>query len=763
VGAPLWTARASAFSGASAYTNDVAWSTPAAIFVAVGYAPGESLAYSTDGINWTALDLFDSGTGGQGGTVAWSDDIGLFVAGGYNSSGANLWTSPDGIVWTNQSTPGEFGAGGQIFASYYDPVSGFFYVGGLPVSPGQDLMMKSNNGTVWTIVSSAYFSPATLLGIGGDPAGNLIAAGTSSTGFTFLQTSPDGLAWTDQPGVPFGGGVYEPLWSVNFSKMLIAVAGATGVLWSSVDLGVTWTQEPTIMDDPGGGAFGIGIVESGANLSVFGRSADNTKTIISTLDLVGWVNSGTSLYSGSGVSYGGAYSPSLDLLVSVGYTGAAASLASASGAFTPVPPSRRFFQGYPWRFLFADTPSNVSSGGVTTTWAEKLLTSREIALGLNQPTSISAAVWPDDRRVNAIFTDGDPLVAQSNRIVYCFRREGGSPPWVIRAAGILMSPQDQGDADVPLTHFTAYDPRMFLAARPARIFAGAETGSIPDADGWLTFQPGPTLSRGDQIVCGVLAQTIAQDGFAFIDAGVAWGGTAFYTGTIEMTDLIWFQIQRGQTVADVWDALCSSNLDIVLTPIYDPINRPGYTHELNVYRLAGQEQPTSVFAWDMMNRSLTNVDRMHDGTPGNFINTIQAYAGPGGFPVPAAGPLTNALSVDKYLAYWLNTFDVAGGAVDPTGSVVLSMARQQLELAKQGKRTMTVAPTSGRAPIPLTEYGIGDRIPILTTNRLRVRSSASFGTPVRAQRVQGIPIQITDDGVEQVSALLCSPDWDPRT
>ncbi len=414
---------------------------------------------------------------------------------------------------------------------------------------------------------------------------------------------------------------------------------------------------------------------------------------------------------------------------------------------TPIPPlSRRFFQGYPWRFLFTNIPDAAGDGGgITTTWAEGLLTSRSITVSLNQSTVIEAAVWGDDRRVNQIFVDdGDPLVAQSNRIVYCFRREGGEVPWVIRAAGILMSPQDQGDTDVPLSHFTAYDPWTYLMGRPAMTDG---LGSLPVADGALI------VANGNVIIGRMLKNAIDSEGFAFIDAGVTYGGTAFYEGTIEATDQMAIKINRGQSVADIWNAVVDAgNCDIVLTPIYDPDNRPGYTHELNIYALAGDIRRTQVFAWDMLNRTVANWDRMHDGTPGQFINKIQGYAGQGGFPVPAAGPETNAASVAKYLPYWLNQFSPTQDATDPTGSQLLGLIKQQLVLQKQGKRTTTLKPTSGRAPIPLLEYFPGDRCPCYATKRIRVAAAG-------LQRVQTIPISITDDGIEEVPALLLSPDY----
>lgn len=412
----------------------------------------------------------------------------------------------------------------------------------------------------------------------------------------------------------------------------------------------------------------------------------------------------------------------------------------------------RFFNGYPWRFLFADIPSpdaaTPSPGGITTTWADGLLTNRQIQFTLDQSSVITAAVWPDDRRVNAIFQDGDPLVAQGNRVIYAFRREGSPTPWVCRAAGILMSPEDQADTDIPLSHLVAPDAWGYLQARPVYY--------VPNGGGALQLIPQTgsiVLQTGDSIVTDVLRNSIAQEGFAYVDAGPDNGGTEFYAGTIETTAVVNYEYQQGQMVGDVWTDMCNAgNLDIVLTAIYDPINRPGYTHELNVYALAGSDKPSAVFAWDKLNRSAVGVDRNRDGSAGNFINKIQYYIGQAGFPVPSDGPLTNDESVDKYLPWWSNQFQPQQASTDPTGSAALAQAQQQLTLRKQGLRTMTIVPSPERSAIPLVEYAVGDRVPIYTTKNLRVMSDGM-------QRVQGMEITITDDGIEQVSSLLCSPDW----
>lgn len=407
-------------------------------------------------------------------------------------------------------------------------------------------------------------------------------------------------------------------------------------------------------------------------------------------------------------------------------------------------PGQRFFQGFEWRFLFTDLDT------VTKTWATGLLTDRQIVFTLNDPTVITAGVHPDDFRVNGLRDDGYPRISQSNTLVYCFRREGGTPPWKCKAAGILMSPEDEGDADSALSHFTAYDARKLLAARPVM----NSLGELPGSDGFVYLNV-----AGSAIALDVLKNSTdwidGGDGSRLhIDAGVASGGTAFWSGTIETTDSLVFTVQQGQSVADVWDQLNEEgNCDIVLNAIYDPVNRPGYTHELSIYKLAGIERPGVLFAWDMLNRSVAHASRVHDGTPGAFFNTVQYYAGQGGPPIPLAGPLVNAASVAAFGPYWSQQFWPAQTSTDPTGAATLALAAQALVLAKQGKRTYTIEPVTERAPVALLAYGLGDRVQVRNSARMRVAASG-------LQRVQALSIALDDNGVEKVNPLLCSPDWD---
>jgi hypothetical protein len=86
--------------------NDVTWSTPLGLFVAVGE---NAIMYSSDGTNWTNVSI----PGMIFNSVTWSTELSLFVAGGGNTQSYLKWsyvqaskpvyTSSDGKTWTPSS------------------------------------------------------------------------------------------------------------------------------------------------------------------------------------------------------------------------------------------------------------------------------------------------------------------------------------------------------------------------------------------------------------------------------------------------------------------------------------------------------------------------------------------------------------------------------------------------------------------------------------------------------------------------------------
>lgn len=424
------------------------------------------------------------------------------------------------------------------------------------------------------------------------------------------------------------------------------------------------------------------------------------------------------------------------------------------------------YRGVPWRFLITDL------FGTSTCWADGLLTNRKITFNLNAACEIDCSIWPDNPRVNLLAPDGYRKVAQTNRLIYAFRREDPDPghafPWVCRAAGIVMTPEDQGDPDVPLTTLAAYDPWKYLEARP---FVRADS-SFPPAGGYI---PGFAGLTGDQVVGNALLWTINAEpptvggtggNGCFIDAGPLYGGTAFWGTTtpavIETTAPSWIAIQQGASVADVWTEICNSGvLDIILYPIYDPINRPGYTHDLAIYNVAGADRPDAIFGWDQMRRSLKGIDRLHSAVPGDYFNKGVFFSGAGGFP---SGPIAKPAQINDFLVYWTKQFSPTQPDVPIDGNIVLQLLRQAMVQAKQGKRTLTLDPTPERAPVPLNDYYLGDRVPVWATNRLRTPITSNLSPDTSLQdragfRVTTIPITITDDGIEEVTGMVLDPDY----
>lgn len=401
-------------------------------------------------------------------------------------------------------------------------------------------------------------------------------------------------------------------------------------------------------------------------------------------------------------------------------------------------------QQIPSRFVITDLST------VTTTWLDQIVLSGAVANNLNQPAVIDVSIRPNTRQANGIFPgDGFPRVAQSNRLIYHFMLERKTPVWKIRSAGIIMSPQDQADADVPTSHLVAYDPWQYAFGRPAYINT---TGDLPGPNGFLY-----AATEGGVIVATLLKNAIESEGIGmFIDAGPTYGGTVHWSGVIETTPVIDYTLQQGSSVGDNWNELLTAGqdpdggpdgVDIVLTPIYDPTNRPGYTHELSVYNLAGTFLPGAPMGWGTFNRASSTADRQHDGTPGAFINTA-AYAAGQGTPLDIGSIVTNPVSIAAFGPYWAQQwFPNQISAV-----AVQAMAEQALSLQKQGKRTFTLDPDPVRASPPFQSYNLGDRIPVLTSNQLRVASTGE-------QRIQGIPLTIDTNGFTRVDQLLTTPDW----
>ena len=389
--------------------------------------------------------------------------------------------------------------------------------------------------------------------------------------------------------------------------------------------------------------------------------------------------------------------------------------------------SVRFFAGYPWRFILTTLASE------TVTSLERLAANRTITYRLNQPAECKGQVPSWEPRINIVDIEPGldaPHLSFDDRLMYGFRREQENPDvWVIRFAGICQQLEDTAQTDNAVSNYTAYDPWQYLFHR--RLWDG--TGFV-GTDG-LVFDN----VAGNEIVASILDTAIAGDGPAFIE---------YDSGTWDTTADLQITFQQGTSVGDALRQLIETgSMDIVFTPVYDPVAKPGVCCSVAVYTQAGSAQDAAIFSWDV-GRSLVGISNLLDGD--QLANEILFHNGQGG---PLVTPADDTTSQSRYGIYQAEQFfpaQVKAAAVEAMGSF-------QLSLRAQGRRTVTINPNPLLSPIPFLDYGLGDRVPVYATTNLRQQIPWS-NAPTVYQRVYGIPITLGDDGVETVRQLIASPD-----
>lgn len=422
-------------------------------------------------------------------------------------------------------------------------------------------------------------------------------------------------------------------------------------------------------------------------------------------------------------------------------------------------PTIRFFQSYLWKFLVTDLNC------VTITALDRLASNRRVTKTLNDALELSLDVPSDNIRVNLPYTDFDPKVDEGTRLLIGFRYEGPSV-WVNRANGIIMSAHDFQSGDIPTTSVTAFDPWRYLDYLPVINLDTVGTPPVPTPGPmyWSSnflgnpkpsvFAGGPggygwkvnemiinQLELADSIYNGT---TFGVGNGLFLD----YGQTAFYGGTIEdisfPSGIPGYTQPNGTSIGDFLRGVCGDPgnglgyCDLVITPIYDPVNRPGLIGELSILARAGTQRDTAVMSWDRLPRTLTAFDRLQDGT--QRANKIQNYHSRGGPPVTLK---LDTASIAKYKTYYQSRFfPTQGGQVQELENLALA----QLLLRNTGIETIAISPTPERAKVPFLDYDVGDTVPVWATKNLR--------KPVfEYQRVMQIPIDISDEALETVTQL----------
>jgi hypothetical protein len=360
-----------------------------------------------------------------------------------------------------------------------------------------------------------------------------------------------------------------------------------------------------------------------------------------------------------------------------------------------------------WRYFIAA----LDGSGITD--FSKLASDRQIEVILNAPLSMRGTVPSDSPQVWLPYAgDGydDPYLSEGTRLLWGFRRESETAPYyTVRGATLVQLVQDSAQQDDARTAFQGWDPWHYMFSRPVQNF----DGSLPGPNG-ISF----TATEVATIIEVLLNNTFINDGHTFIDVpdlmpngDVNSGASGFWTGTIETGAGMTIDINfaQGTSVGEAMQQLANLGVcDIVLKPIYDPMNRPNFLVGLNVYAQAGVVNDAAIFAWNLPGRSLVGLDRQQDGSV--RANKVKFFAGQGGSATggQTIAVQTDAASVTKYGEYWAQQF--FPGQIDATA--VLSLAQEQLALRKTGRQTVTFQPSPGRSPRPWQDYGLGDRVPV---------------------------------------------------
>ncbi len=448
----------------------------------------------------------------------------------------------------------------------------------------------------------------------------------------------------------------------------------------------------------------------------------------------------------------------------------------------------RFYKSPTWKHLLTKRDSLV------VTDLSRLASNRRARFELGGPSSLEAFVPSDDFRVyfpwddNFTRSDFDPFyypasvdlprVSEGVRFMYSFRREAPTPttPWVIRHAGPVLELEDDADPSRRLSRFVALDPWAYLYQRPLRLATASPTVNPMPGEQGVLF---PAGTPGSEIALEFLRRTIEEDGLTYIDAGTAWGGTADYAGTLETTEpfIDPLHFPRGMSVGQAWEQLVETGtLDIVLTPIWDPFNRPGYCAELNIYKTVGGD-PGAVFFegyptfnWDRVGRSLTRINRRQDGR--ERANRIRAYAGgAGGASAPWTGQITgpdaeastsDALSATRFGESWLEATYVRQTSSETVGS----LAKDDLIRRRAGLRTWRLSPTPEFSPRPFQDYMPGSPIAFYHSAKLREEQwwqPNQLNDQTVYPRIFGFTLEISDDSLETVTELDISVDDPPES
>lgn len=229
-----WTPRTSA--GGVYVAVGAAWSPTLNRFISVGAF--DFAEYSSDGITWSIsqvspvfpsppliwYQIYDA---------VWASTLGLFVISGQliDTVSGGVWTSPDGITWTERTIPNNLVNKFLFVISWSEELG----VLAIPVY-NTSVVLTSTDGINW--VERTVTGSELILGTFNLTWSKARGTFLGVTAYDSILTSTDGINWVTTLITPMGGGT-----SICYSEALdMYVVNGPTTISSSSDGGTTWVE-----------------------------------------------------------------------------------------------------------------------------------------------------------------------------------------------------------------------------------------------------------------------------------------------------------------------------------------------------------------------------------------------------------------------------------------------------------------------------------------------------------------------------------------
>lgn len=393
-----------------------------------------------------------------------------------------------------------------------------------------------------------------------------------------------------------------------------------------------------------------------------------------------------------------------------------------------------------WRWVITNRTTD------TITILDRLASERVMHFPLGAPWFCEGWVPSDSPQVNILYTDGEPFVEEGIRLLYGFRRErfdGFNDLWRCRFAGIIEGLEDATRTESAQSHLTAYDPWRHLYNVPCHMLVidpsdptgpGLIGGIGADGCTYVNANPAKIIFEQMQMAVGVQPDILLTD----------WTELYVKAGDFDPFDelpYINYTIQQGTSVGQLLtDFAAYAYCDIYFEPSYDT-GEPGVCSRMDVITRAGNYNPSMIFSWDKPPRSLVGASKLKDGT--RRANRITYYAGQGGAPLPPAEDTGSQATYGVYEEEQFWPGDIQPSQYDALQAV----AADEVFIRRDGQITVAISPAPERSPSPFTDFIVGDWGPVYWTNRMREET-------VLVQRVVGMTLSLSDNGVETITELL---------